>query len=83
LLPSVGGCMTYLKGLKPKERIAGAYGSFGWSGGAVKAVDAELRSMGLDVVDPLELKYVPSDEDLAGCVEYGREVGRRVKAWGS
>ena len=82
LLPSVGGCMTYLKGLKPKQRIAGTYGSFGWSGGAVKAVDAELRSMGLDVVDPLELKYVPSDEDLAGCVEYGREVARRVRAWG-
>ena len=81
MLPSVGAFMTYIKGLRPKQRLVGAYGSFGWGGGGVKQVDAGLRELGLDVIDPLEFKYVPSSEDLVACEEYGREVARRVKAW--
>ncbi len=83
MFPTVGGFLTYLKGLKPKQRVSGAYGSYGWSGGAVKQADAELRALNLDMLDPLEIKYVPSDADLDQCVEYGREIARRVKAWGS
>ena len=81
MLPSVGAFMTYIKGLRPKQRVTGAYGSFGWGGGGVKQVDAGLRELGLEVVDPLEFKYVPSSADLAACEEYGREIARRVKAW--
>ena len=44
LFPTVGGFLTYIKGLRPKNRIAGAYGSCGWAGGAVKQIDAELGS---------------------------------------
>jgi anaerobic nitric oxide reductase flavorubredoxin len=83
LFPSVAAFLAYIKGLRPKERVAGAFGSFGWSGGAAKQVDAELRTLGLDVVDPLEIKFVPDEADLAVCTEYGREIARRVKAWGS
>ena len=83
MFPTVGGFLTYIKGLRPKQRISGAYGSYGWGGGAVKQIDAELRALGLDVMDPLEVKYVPSDADLDACVAYGREVARKVKAWGT
>jgi anaerobic nitric oxide reductase flavorubredoxin len=82
MFPSVGGFLTYLKGLKPKERLAGAYGSFGWAGGAVKQVDAELTALGLQKIEPLELKFIPSEDDIAACVEHGRAVARAVKAWG-
>ncbi|MBU2603052.1 MAG: FprA family A-type flavoprotein [Actinobacteria bacterium] len=83
MLPSVGAFMTYIKGLRPKERLVGAYGSYGWGGGGVKQVDAALRDLKLEVIDPLEYKYVPTDADLAACEEYGRAVARRVKEWGS
>lgn len=83
MLPTVGAFMTYIKGLRPKQRLTGAYGSFGWGGGGVKQVDAGLRELGLDVVDPLEFKFVPATADLAACEEYGREIARRVKAWGT
>ncbi len=81
--PKVGGFMAHIKGLRPKARLAGAYGSYGWGGGGVKWVDSELRGLGLDVIDPLEFKFVPTEDDLAACEEYGRDVARRVKAWGS
>ncbi|MCL5942286.1 MAG: FprA family A-type flavoprotein [Actinobacteria bacterium] len=83
MLPTVGGFMTYLKGLRPKERLAAAYGSYGWGGGGAKQIDAGLREMGLTVMEPLEFKYVPTEDDLSACVEYGRQVARRVKVWGT
>lgn len=82
MFPSVGEFLTYIKGLRPKNRISGAYGSFGWAGGAVKQIDAELRGMGLDVIDPLEARYRPDAAELVACVELGRRVARRVKGEG-
>jgi flavorubredoxin len=82
MFPTVGEFLTYIKGLRPKERIAGAYGSCGWSGGGVKQVDADLRALGLDVLDPIEVRYMPSAEELEACAELGRDVARRVKANG-
>jgi flavorubredoxin len=81
MLPTVGGFLTYLKGLRPKDRLTAAYGSFGWGGGGVKQVDSELRALGLQVADPLEIKFVPSEEDTSACVEFGRQIARRVKEW--
>jgi anaerobic nitric oxide reductase flavorubredoxin len=79
MFPTVGEFLTYIKGLRPKNRIAGAYGSYGWGGGAAKQVDAELRALGLEVLDPLEVRYMPGPEDLEACNELGRVLARRVK----
>jgi flavorubredoxin len=79
VLPTVGAFLTYIKGLHPKNRVAGAYGSFGWAGGGAKQVDADLRALGLDMLEPLEAKYAPSDAELEACAELGRTVARRVK----
>jgi anaerobic nitric oxide reductase flavorubredoxin len=80
MFPTVGEFLTYLRGLRPKNRIVGAYGSYGWGGGAVKQVDAELRALGLDVLEPLEVRYVPGAAELEACHELGRNVARRVKS---
>ncbi len=79
MFPTVGEFLTYLRGLRPKNRIAGAYGSYGWGGGAVKQVDAELRALGLDMLDPLDARYMPTAADLEACHELGRKVARMVK----
>jgi anaerobic nitric oxide reductase flavorubredoxin len=82
MFPTAGEFLTYIKGLRPRKRISGAYGSCGWAGGAVKQVDAELRALGLDMMEPIEVKYRPSEAELGACVELGRQVARRVKAAG-
>ena len=79
MFPTVGDFLTYIKGLRPKQRIAGAYGSFGWAGGGVKQVDAELRALGLDVLEPLEIRYMPGSGETAACVELGRRIARKAK----
>jgi anaerobic nitric oxide reductase flavorubredoxin len=79
MFPTVGAFLTYIKGLRPKNRIAGSYGSYGRGGGATKQIDAELRALGLDVLDPLEARFMPNFDDLEACHELGRTIARRVK----
>jgi flavorubredoxin len=80
LFPTVADTLTYMKGLKPIGRIGGAFGSYGWSGEAVKLITAELEAMKFDMVAPgVKVQYVPDGESLDGCFEYGRKIGKAVR----
>lgn len=80
MFPTVAGFLTYLKGLKPKGKIGACFGSYGWGGGAVKAMNEELRQAGVEVLEAdLDFKYVPEKEDLAKAVEFGKMIARKVK----
>jgi len=80
MLPSVGGFLTYLKGLRPQKKVAAAFGSYGWGRGAVKAINEELKRTGLEVLEPgLEVQYLPSEDEVKNCVEFGASIARGVK----
>lgn len=65
MFPTVGQFLTYLKGLKPKNKAAMAFGSFGWSGQAVGLINQELAAMQLRLVhDGFQVKYIPDPEEL-------------------
>lgn len=82
LFPTVAEFLTHLRGLRPKHRIAGAFGSYGWSGGAVRDATEEFRRMGLEVYEPgLQLLYKPSLEDEEACYQYGRAFARGVREY--
>ena len=38
MLPNIAGFLEFFKGLRPKNRVAAAFGSYGWAGGAVKEI---------------------------------------------
>lgn len=72
LFPSLGDFLTYLKGLKPKNKIGAAFGSYGWSGESVKLIMQELESMKVEIVDPgVRIQYVPDEKALSACYELG------------
>jgi len=80
LFPTVSDFLTYMKGLKPKNKIGSAFGSYGWSGEAVSHIRDELEKMKFEVVDPgIKIQYVPSQEDIDACIEFGRKIGKAVK----
>ena len=80
LYPTLADFLTYLKGLKPLNKIGAAFGSYGWSGEAVKMINQELEAMKFDIVDPgLKVQYVPDKEALETCYELGRKIGKAVK----
>lgn len=80
--PPVMQFLSYLKGLRPKNRIVGAFGSYGWGGGAVKEIYEVLKGMGLEVFEPgIQIKYRPSLEDETKCFEFGRDFAKRLKEY--
>jgi flavorubredoxin len=79
MFPTVADCLTYLKGLKPKNLVGAAFGSYGWSGEAVKMVEEELRAMKVEVAaERLRVKYVPDEAALAKCRELGEAVAKAL-----
>jgi flavorubredoxin len=79
LFPSLSDFLTYMKGLKPLNKIGAAFGSYGWSGEAVKMINQELEAMKFEIVDPgLRIQYVPDKDALESCYELGRKIGRAV-----
>jgi flavorubredoxin len=78
--PTVAEYLTHLRGLRPKNRVVGAFGSYGWGGGAVKDIYEDFKKMGLETVEPgLQILYRPSVEDEKTCYEFGRDFARKVK----
>jgi anaerobic nitric oxide reductase flavorubredoxin len=84
MFPSVAEFLYHLEGLRPKDRIAGAFGSLGWGGGAVKEAYERFKRMGLETVEPgVECIYKPSVEDEDKCYAFGRLFAQRVKEYDS
>ena len=80
IFPTVSDVMTYMKGLKPKNKIGGAFGSYGWSGEAVRIINAEIETMGFNLIDAGQrVTYVPETEDIEACFEYGKRIAAAVK----
>jgi flavorubredoxin len=82
IFPSVAEFLTYLKGLRPKNRLFAAFGSYGWSGEAVKDMYEIAKSMKLEVFEPgIRVLYKPSEEDLNKCYEFGIAFGKALKEY--
>ena len=77
LFPRMADYLTYLKGLKPQNLVAVAFGSYGWSGEAVKQIESYLEAMKAEILEEgLKVQYVPDAEAL----NQARELGRRLAA---
>jgi flavorubredoxin len=78
--PTVADLLTYLKGLKPKNLVGAAFGSYGWSGEAVGQVQGMLEEMKIDLVDDgLRVKFVPDDDALGRCYNLGLKLAEKAK----
>ena len=79
LYPSLADIFTYMKGLKPLNKIGAAFGSYGWSGEAVKMINKELEAMKFDIIDPgVRIQYIPDSDSLENCYDLGRKIGKAV-----
>ncbi len=79
---TIVGFLTYLRGLKPKRKKVGIFGSYGWAGGASKAIRKEIEGMGLEIIEPpFEVQYVPHEEELNKLKDYAKVVIQAAKAF--
>ncbi len=80
MLPTVGGFLTYLKGLRPKDRTGFVFGSYGWGGQAVKLIEKTLEELKWTIPeDSININYVPNKKDLANIENKGKKLAEKIK----
>jgi flavorubredoxin len=79
MYPSLGDILVYMRGLKPKIAIGGAFGSFGWSGEGSKQVAEALTQMNIEQpLPPMAVKYVPDNAALEECRNWGKNLAEAL-----
>jgi len=80
MLPNVADIMTYLRGLKPRNLVGAAFGSYGWSGEAVRQIEEILAEMKVEITgEGIRVKNVPDEEVLARCYDQGKAMAEKVR----
>jgi flavorubredoxin len=70
IFPSISGFLTYLKGLKPKNRYGFTFGSYGWAKAGFKELEDSLKEAGIELfTEGRYLNYVPEDTELENLKE--------------
>ncbi|MCD6304059.1 MAG: FprA family A-type flavoprotein [Planctomycetes bacterium] len=79
IFPTVADVLCYVRGLRPRELIGAAFGSYGWSGTAVKLLEKMLAEMGVEkVAEPVAARYVPTEADLDACRALGTKIAEEI-----
>lgn len=79
-ITTVSGWLHFLQELKFKDKVAGVFGSYGWSGEGNKVLREELTKAGFEVIDKeLKASWMPDDEFLAGTVDFTKELLEKSK----
>ena len=80
LLPTILPVLADLKGLKFKNKLGAAFGSYGWSGEGVKIIEDHFAACKIPLIrEGIRCKWQPSAEDLENCRAFGREIGEATK----
>ncbi|MBN1829368.1 MAG: FprA family A-type flavoprotein [Deltaproteobacteria bacterium] len=80
IFPTMADVMTYLKGLKPLNRVGAAFGSYGWSGESISHIQTILSEMKVAIAcEPVKCLYVPDRKVLKQCYDLGSCVADVVK----
>ena len=71
--------LSSLTTVNVKGKLGAAFGSYGWSGEAVRLIEDRLRGLKLRVpVEGLRIKLVPAADELAQCRALGEQLARHL-----
>jgi len=77
IFPSMGEFLTYLQGLRPVNKAAACFGSYGWSGQAVAQMNQFLNAMKIKLAhEGFSCKYRPTDKELVEIRALGERLAR-------
>jgi flavorubredoxin len=80
MMPSIGGFLTYLKGLRPKKRIGYVFGSYGWGGQAVGQIEQILKDLGWDLpVTSTNINFRPTTKDIDNMKKTAIQLAKYIR----
>jgi len=79
MFPTMGDFLTYMRGLRPRGKFFGLFGSHGWGGGAIKEMRKSLEESKFEIWEKeLGIQYLPDAEELKSAVQFGKEFAKKV-----
>jgi flavorubredoxin len=78
MLPVIAGFLHFLKGSKAKGRKSFAFGSYGWSGEAVKDIEDTISNV-TSFEPSLRVVYSPTQDELDKCFQAGKSFALKIK----
>ena len=80
LLPTMGGFLSYMKGLRPRNKIGFVFGSYGWGGQAVGEIEKIINDLSWEIpVKSVNINYIPDENDLKEIKNIGNKLGNYLK----
>ena len=78
-LHSIAGILEMIRGMKLKSKKAAAFGSYGWSGEAVKLITEELEKAGLEIINEgIKVLWTPDEKEEKRLQEYGENLIKNI-----
>lgn len=75
ILSSTASILEMIKGFKFKNKKGAAFGSYGWSGEAVKLMTEELEKAGIETINTgIRELWNPDEDALNRCREFGKSI---------
>lgn len=80
MIPDVAYLLEELIGLRFSKKIGASFGSYGWGKGAVASIEKRMKEAKIDIVkEGLQVKFVPTEDNLKECYEFGKEIGKMIE----
>lgn len=72
--------LAVINPVRNKGKLAGAFGSYGWSGEAVRIVQDNLKNLKLKIYDEdgLKVNFIPDGNSDERAIEYGMGFGKKI-----
>ncbi|NLJ72311.1 MAG: FAD-dependent oxidoreductase [Syntrophomonadaceae bacterium] len=79
-LPPIWHLLIKLSPIVHAEKVALAFGAYGWSGEAVPAIEQRLNALRMETMPGFRVNFKPSDKDLEDAFTLGMDMGRKILA---
>jgi flavorubredoxin len=79
ILPQIYTIFALINPIRDRGKLSGSFGSYGWSGEAVKIIESNLMNLKLKLLgESLFIKFTPHADEIEKAKEYGRIFGLRL-----
>ena len=79
ILPQIYNLFAVINPITNRGKLGAAFGSYGWSGEAVKMIEDNLKNLKFKIYEPgLKVTFIPFEEAFEKALEFGKGFGERL-----
>jgi flavorubredoxin len=79
ILPQIYQLFSAINPIRDKGKLGAAFGSYGWSGEAVKMIEANFTLLKLKVFEQnVMVKFKPHEPEFAKCIDFGKAYADKM-----